>query len=335
MSQHWPRLSRRHFSELFFGAFGGWFLSDKAAAQPYNAAFPDSQPVSQWTAAAVYDIRVFPDSAKEPLAGPGIVYCRSGNVDLRLDVYTAGPESVVRPTIVFIHGGGWVQMHKEERVFYVLSYLARGMNVVNVEYRLANVARAPAAVEDVRSALHWVHGHAQQYGFDANKLVVIGESAGGHLALMAGMLTPRDGFDDDIAWSLRGTPVRAAAIINYFGLTDLPALLQQPAVPPFLLEWLGSGANRMELAKQMSPLTYVQKEGPPTITIHGDKDPTVPYDQAVSLHQALEGAGVRNELVTIPGGSHGQRNFPRAENIRAQQAIFRFLENNGILPSEP
>lgn len=368
MAQRWLHLSRRRFSELSLGAFGSWLMSNNSAAQQRNppeglgssaseeapnAGDPpqehrnmppqiqplsnggDSQLVSEWAASAAYDIRIFPDGEKEPLAGPGIVYCRSGGVELKLDVFTPGPETIVRPTVIYIHGGGFVHLRKEERAMYFLSYLARGMNAVNVEYRMANVARAPAAVEDVRSALHWVCGNAKEYGFDVNKLVVIGESAGGHLALMAGLLTSSDGFDDATAWSLRNTPVKAAAIINYFGPTDLVALLELPTVPPWLFEWLGPDPNRMELAKHLSPLTYVRKGGPPTITIHGDKDSGVPYlSQAVPLHRAFEAAGVPNELVTIPGGSHGQRNWPREQNIRAQQAIFRFLENHGILPAQ-
>jgi acetyl esterase/lipase len=367
MSQRWLEPSRRRFSELAFGTLGGWLLSkDSAAQRPNTFASPnspgrsgsevaqnagqpqqerrdmppqvpasspvgDSQSVAQWAAASAYDIRCFPDGEKEPLAGSGIVYYRADNVDLKLDVFTPGPETVVRPTVIYIHGGGWVHLRKEERLFYFMSYLARGMNAVNVEYRLANVARAPAAVEDVRCALQWVYGHAKEYGFDVNKLIVIGESAGGHLALMAGLLNPGDGFDDAAAWSLRNTPVKAAAIINYFGPTDLVALLQEPVPPTFLIEWLGPGANRMELARQISPLTYVRKGGPPTISIQGDKDASVPHSQAVALHQALQTAGVPNELVTIPMGQHGQRNWPREQNLRAQQAIFSFLEKNGIL----
>lgn len=364
MASSWFELNRRRFSELSFGALGGWLLSSPAAAQQRNLAAAsadpiqgqsagqgpqatrpvafsaqapsspgDSQPVREWAASAAYDIRCFPDGEKEPLAGPGITYCRSGGVDLKLDVFTPGPETVVRPTVIYFHGGGFVHLRKEERAMYFLSYLARGMNAVNVEYRLANVARAPAAVEDARSALHWVYGHAKEYGFDVDKLVVIGESAGGHLALLTGMLAPGDGFDDASAWSLRNTPVKVAAIINYFGPTDLVALLQQPTVTPWLLEWLGPRADRMEFARQISPLTYVRKGGPPTITLHGNRDGGVPYSQATRLHQELQAAGIPNELVAIPGGQHGQRSWPREQNIRAQQAIFGFLQKNGILPS--
>jgi acetyl esterase/lipase len=218
-------------------------------------------------------------------------------------------------------------------MFYFLSYLARGMNAVNVEYRLANVAKAPAAVEDVRSALHWVYANAKQYGFDTKRLVVMGESAGGHLALMAGLLKLEDGFDYSVGWKLlRDTPVKAAAIINYFGPTDLVAMLHQKLIPGFLLEWLGSVPNREDLAKRLSPVSYVRKDSPPTISIHGTKDNGVDHSQAVRLHEVLATAGVPNKLISIPGGGHGQRNWPCSENYRAQTEIFKFLEEHGIIP---
>jgi acetyl esterase/lipase len=297
-------------------------------------AAQDSDPVARWAAVAAYEIRVFPDGEKDHMGGPGIVYNRAGNVDLKLDVFTPGPETVVRPTLIYYHGGGWVHLRKEDRAFYTLPYLVRGMDVVNVEYRLANVARAPAAVEDARCAVHWAYAHAREYGFDVNKLVVIGESAGGHLALMAGLLRPEDGLDDACAWSLRNTPVKVAAIVNYFGPSNLSELLESPKVranAPWLLEWLGPGPNRAELARQMSPLTYVHKGAPPTITIQGRKDSSVPYTQAVRLHESFTAADVPNELMMIQAGTHGQRNFSREDNIKAQEAIFRFLEKNGVL----
>src|SRR5262249_30123554 len=102
---------------------------------------------------------------------PEIVYKRAGGQDIKLDVITAGKPSQIRPTVIFIHGGGWAGSSKEAHALFPLPYLARGMNVVNVEYRLAPVALAPAAVEDCRCALYWVFKNAKQYGFDTSKLV--------------------------------------------------------------------------------------------------------------------------------------------------------------------
>jgi acetyl esterase/lipase len=213
------------------------------------------------------------------------------------------------------------------------------MNAVNVEYRLAYQAQAPAAVEDCRCALHWVVQHAKDYGFDTSKVVLTGESAGGHLALMTGMVTAADGFDNSCElpasdWSGQGGPadIKVAAIVNFFGLTDLPAELQPPHPANFVIRWLG-GPDRMELAKRLSPVTYVRSNSPPIISVHGDKDPVVPYEQAVHLHQALDRAGVKNQLVTIQGGGHGGYSafaWSSEQNWDAYKKVFQFLDQAGV-----
>jgi len=269
-----------------------------------------------------------------------IVYQRANNVSLKLDVITAGPATTARPTLIYFHGGGLVEGTKEGALLNALPYLARGMNAVNVEYRLAADSLAPAAVEDGRCALHWVFDNADKYGFDTSKIVVAGHSAGGYLALMTGMLDPSFNFDKECTrlpadWR-EGTirDVKVAAIVNFFGITDFADLLQGPNTRNFAVRWFGDLPNRMELARQVSPLTIVRKGVPPIITIGGDKDPIVPYQHQIRLHEALTRQGVPNQLVTIQGGGHGSTTplaWNREQFIYAQEEIFKFLEKNGIV----
>jgi acetyl esterase/lipase len=269
-----------------------------------------------------------------------IVYQTAGGESLKLDVYFPGPKSIARPTVIYFHGGGLVGGVKENAVMNVLPYLARGMNAVNVDYRLASDALAPAAVEDGRCALHWVFENAGTYGFDTAKVVVAGHSAGGYLALMTGMLRPGDNFDNACArlpddWR-EGTirDVKVAAIVNFFGITDFPDLLQGPNTRNFAVRWFGDLPNRMDLAARVSPVTYVRDGLPPIITIAGDKDPIVPYQHQVRLHEALTHHGIPNQLVTIEGGGHGNTMpfaWTRQQTLRAQEAVFKFLEQHGIL----
>ena len=119
---------------------------------------------------------------------PDITYLTVNNDALKLDIYQPRKPTSAVPTVVYFHGGGWVRRNKEEATLRLLPYMQMGWAVVNVDYRLAGVALAPAAVEDCRCALHWVFKHAKEYGFDTERLVVAGGSAGGHLALMTGML---------------------------------------------------------------------------------------------------------------------------------------------------
>jgi len=278
-------------------------------------------PISQWATIAANTYQVVPN----------IVYTKANGYDLKLDVITAKQRSPARPTIIFIHGGGWILGAKEEDMV-PLPYLAKGMNVVKVEYRLASVSLAPAAVEDCRCALRWVYYNAKEYGFDTTRLVVAGGSAGGHLALMTGMLDPTAGFDNACAYSFGHEPIKVAAIVNYFGITDVADLLEGPNRQDYAVVWLGSQPNRMELAKRLSPLNHVRSGLPPIITFHGDLDTEVPYQHGVRLHEALDRAGVPNQLVTIPGGGHG--GWTREQILKSQEAIFSFLEKYGILSRE-
>lgn len=260
---------------------------------------------------------------------PNITYSVANNYECKLDVYATRTPAVPVPTVLFIHGGGWVVGNKESSLFSILPYLEMGFNVVNVEYRLARVSLAPAAVEDCRLALRWVYLNAKAYGFDTTKIIVTGGSAGGHLALTTGMLTPEAGFDYVPEWDSYGGRPKVAAIINWFGITDVNDLFTGPNMQKYALSWFGSLPNRDELAKRLSPITMVRNDLPPIFTVHGDKDQLVPYTHAVRLHEALNKAGVPNEFITIPGGRHG--GFTRDETIRIYTGIHAFLRKHGIL----
>lgn len=251
---------------------------------------------------------------------PNITYLTASNWDAKLDLYLPRNVTSPNPTLIYIHGGGWVQGSKETAALTLLPYLEMGWTVVNVEYRLARVWLAPAAVEDCRCALRWVIRNAKEYNFDTDKLVVTGSSAGGHLALTTGMLPVSAGLDRQCPGK---EEPRVAAIINWFGITDVTDLLDGPNMKDYAVAWLGSQSNREEIAKRVSPLAYVRKGLPPILSIHGDADPTVPYSHAVRLHQALDSAGVANQLLTVPGGKHG--GFNTAELLKIYAAIQQFL----------
>jgi len=259
---------------------------------------------------------------------PNIVYSTASNYQCKLDAYVRPGQ--MSPVAIVIHGGGWVAGTKEDRTLECLPFMAMGFSVVNVEYRLARVAFAPAAVEDCRLALEWVFRNAATYHFDTSRVIVTGGSAGGHLALMTGLLEPGDGFDASKEWEESIPGLHVAAIINWFGITDVNELLAGPNRQDYAVSWLGTVPDREGVAKQVSPLTYVRKTSPPVLTIHGDHDQLVPYQQAVRLKHALDAAGVENTLITIPGGNHG--GFSHADYVRCFAAIKDFLQKHGILP---
>jgi len=261
---------------------------------------------------------------------PNVTYLTASNWDAKLDLYVTRTPDKPLPTLIWIHGGGWTGGTKES-FSGIPAYLTMGMNIVNVEYRLARVAPAPAAVEDCRCALRWVIRHAKEYGIDVNRIVVGGGSAGGHLAMTTGMLTAAAGLD-----RLCPGPdnLKVAAIVNWYGISDVNELLDGPNMKPYAVTWLGSAPDREQIAKRVSPLTYVRAGLPPVLTIHGDADPTVPYTQSVRLHKALSDAGVVNELMTIPGGRHGFECCTAAQRANAYGKIREFLERNHILGTQ-
>jgi acetyl esterase/lipase len=265
---------------------------------------------------------------------PNITYFVGNNFEAKLDVYRPKEAKSPTPVVLVIHGGGWVAGEKEHNALEGVPYMEMGFAVVNVEYRLAKVSLAPAAVEDCLCALHWVARNAKQYNFDLTKIITSGGSAGGHLALTTGMIPSSSGLDAECAFredwsSSKADPLpKVAAIINWYGITDVADMLQGPNMRSYAVSWFGSLPNREEIAREVSPLTYVRAGLPPILTIHGDADPIVPYSDAVRLHEALDKAGVRNQLLTIPGGGHG--GFPDDQQARAFEAIKAFLAGAGI-----
>lgn len=271
---------------------------------------------------------------------PNVTYLRAGGQDLKLDVYQPRGLSAPNPTLIYYHGGGWTNGSKEGSALTFLPYLEMGWTVVNVAYRQADVAHAPAAVEDCRCALRWVYRNAEQYGFDTDEIVVTGNSAGGHLALITGFLPESAGLDRQCpgdrnrTWSTGTTStdeLKVAAVVNWYGITDVYDLAHRPAgiSGSFTEAWLGSASDRDEVARRVSPMEYIRRDLPPVISIHGDSDPIVPYDQGTRLHEALDDAGVPNKLVTVQGGGHG--GFTSEENVRIYNAILDFLRTHDLM----
>ena len=273
-------------------------------------------PASQFSAKSQVGYRVFPN----------ITYITANGYDAKLDIYQAHDSGAPAPTVLYFHGGGWVQGSKEASVLSILPYLEMGWNVVNVEYRPARVSLAPAAVEDCLCALRWVIHNAKQYNVDVNRIVTTGNSAGGHLALTTGMIPASAGLDRECPGP---EELKVAAIVNWYGITDVADLLEGDNMRTFAVAWLGSLPNRVEIARRVSPMTYVRAGLPPIMSIQGDADPTVPYQQSVKLHAALAKAGVPNKQVTVAGGLHG--NFKPEEYPRLYSEIREFLTQHNLM----
>jgi acetyl esterase/lipase len=237
-----------------------------------------------------------------------------------LDIVQArAPALKNRPAVIVIHGGGWVEGNKESMLeSFCLPFVEHGFVVANIEYRLAQAATAPAAVNDVLEAAKWFRDRATDYKVDPNEIIVTGASAGGHLALMVAMALESAGL---------GPSTKIAAVINFFGISDVADELEGPHLQRYATAWIPDQPGRMELARKLSPITYVRKGLPPVLSIHGDADPIVPYDQSVRLTKELKAAGDQAELITVPGGQHG---FAPDEMSKLWPQIFKWLKKHKI-----
>jgi acetyl esterase/lipase len=226
-----------------------------------------------------------------------------------------------RPGVIVIHGGEWVNGTKEGMLEkFVIPYLERGFVVANVEYRLADVAPAPAAVHDALMAASWFRDNAKRWNVDPKRIVATGGSAGGHLALMVGM-TPK---------SAHLGPVRkVAAVVNFYGITDVEDQLQGENRRDYAVTWVPEQKGRYDLARKLSPLEYVRKKNvPPILTIHANTDEVVPYDQAIQLTKGLRDVHADAEMINVPNGGHG---FPVEKMNQLYPQVFEFLRRRGIL----
>jgi acetyl esterase/lipase len=300
-----------------------------AAALLIGSGAPDAaaqlSPAAQWATHAQNQYAV----------QANITYLTASGYDSKLDVYRRRDVQAPQPTLVFYHGGGWIGGTKEASLMSLMPWFEMGWNVVNVEYRMARVAEAPAAVEDALCALRHVVNNAKTYNVDANRIVVAGESAGGHLALAVGMIPTTAGLASICAGGgFSGNEAnipRVAAVINWYGISDVNDMLTGANARSYAVQWIGSGPDRDAIAKAVSPLTYVRAGLPPILSIHGDVDTIVPYSHGTRLHEALAKAGAPNELFTIAKGGHG--NFAPDQRTAAYAKIREFLSKNGLATS--
>lgn len=253
-----------------------------------------------------------------------ITYLKVDGEELKLDVYRAGDHlgeppwvdfgGEKQPTLVYIHGGGWAALDKSVVIFKFLPFLEKGWTVVNVNYRLG-IPMIPAMV-DCRCALNWVFDNAEEYGFDIDKIVLSGASAGGHLSLITGMKNS-DYFESPCELD---RTLGVAAIINWFGVTDMTPFLDR------MEKNSADGVDIDQINQLGSPIRYIHPEIPPVLTIHGTNDTTVPYSQATLMHDLLDRAGLPNVLHSIPNGKHG--GFTPEELMESFEQIWIFLKEH-------
>ena len=257
---------------------------------------------------------------KDYVAQIDVVYTKVMDWEGRADLYLSLNSVKPTPILINIHGGGWKSGVKETQGGFS-PYFKAGFAVANMEYRMSGQATAPAAIEDTRCMLIYLIKNAKQLNIDPNKIIIMGGSAGGHLALMGGLLGNDHRFDSNCPGVEN---VKVAAIIDKYGIMDVWDWTYGPehkSSSPKL--WLGDKANDNEFIKSVSPISYVNKNSPPTFIVHGDADPIVPYQQSVDLYKKLQDLGVKSQFITVEAGLHGK--FDKEKNNEINAAILEFI----------
>ena len=237
------------------------------------------------------------------------------------------------PTILWVVGGAWQQTFPSWRMAE-FSYLAyAGYQVAAIDYRTVNEASFPAQVEDVKTAIRFLRANAARYGVDAEKIAVMGDSAGGYLAAMLGATGDSALFETD-EWAGYSSAVRA--VVDWYGPIDLlrmreTALAQNPdsGAEDELLFRLFAGCpisdeNREWLAS-MNPERYLSAQTPPHLLLHGTADEMVDVRESERYYDALTQAGVPAELYLLEGAGHCDQAFSQPE---IQRIILDFFERH-------
>ncbi len=247
-----------------------------------------------------------------------MVFSRMGCRELKLDLFTPKHPATLLPVVVLIHGGCWLAGTRQELHRLAIDLASRGYAAASIDYRLAEEAPYPAAVEDCRAAVQWLKDHAGTYGMDPERIALLGASAGGHLAQYVGYAanTPAEGHS-------RGPGPDVKAVIALYGWSDLT----HPAVRDFYWNEVFFDKKYEDgpaLYREASPVTHVGGQSPPTLLLHGTIDTIVPPLQSMMLAEKLQANGVPYVYAPFLGLYHAFT-IDVAAAARAMYFIDQFL----------
>jgi acetyl esterase/lipase len=251
-------------------------------------------------------------------------YGRGSGRAMLLDLYLPEKAEHSLPLIIWIHGGAWLSGSKDAPS-PALRFIPRGYAVAHVGYRLSQEAKFPAQIHDCKAAVRWLRANASKYNLDPDKFVAWGSSAGGHLVALLGTsggVAELDGEVNNLKQSSR-----VQAVIDWFGPTDFLHIgdfesdirHNAPDSPESRLIG-GALLDNKDKAAKASPITYVSKESPPFLIMHGDQDRTVPFNQSELLYDALKKADADVTFVSMKGAGHG---FGGSEAITPVEEFLR------------
>ncbi len=255
-----------------------------------------------------------------------VEYGRVGDRSLKLDLYSPKVRTGKLPCLIFIHGGGWKGGQKEDYRLYTQAFATKGYIVASVGYRLSGEAKFPAAVHDVKCAVRYLRKHADELGIDADRLGVVGGSAGGHLAMMIGYSSDVKELEGEGGHA--GVSSHVSAVVNIYGPTNLndDFVRENEGANKLVESFFGKPvAEAGDLLDTASPGFYLDAKDPPTLILHGTIDDIVPVNQSDQLAQKLTDLKIPYVYDRLPGWPHTM-DLAKDVNVRSTWLMERFLE---------
>jgi len=237
---------------------------------------------------------------------PDLAYAKYGNRTLLLDLYLPSQPGQGRPGVIVVRGGGWM-VNDRKHFAHVASGLAeRGVAAACIEYRTAEEAAFPGAIQDVKAAVRWMRANAARYGIDSRVIGTLGGSSGAHMALLAG-LTARvaefegNGGHEDVSSQIQ-------AVVSMATPADLLSLSanNKRTVGTFLHVTPEQDEEKWRWA---SPVNHITAGGPPVLLLHGTADDSVPTSQSVDFARRYREAGASAEVGLLTGAPHAFWNY--------------------------
>jgi len=260
-----------------------------------------------------------------------IEYGRADGVPLLLDAYLLDGKGPF-PSILFVHGGGFTGGDKKPNPKALFGLVTQaGFNWFSINYRLSPKYTFPTHTDDVESAVEFLKAHADEFKIDPRRIILMGQSAGGHLVSFVGVKHKAENG--------------VAAVVSFYGEHDLVSRTRpqtdcaigghirntevlQACLSDGLKAFLGItevNSATAQLIHDASPITYVNKDMPPYLLIHGTKDLHVPYEQSVLMCDAMKKVGAQCEIITVEGGGHGGWDDDPALQVY-QKSLIAWLE---------
>jgi len=272
-----------------------------------------------------------PRRSEHHLLETDVVYDEVGGEPLRYDLYRPRRVRDLAPAVVFVHGGGWAYGDPSQAAGNGLHFARGGIATVSLSYRLAPAHHFPAQLDDVRRGLRWVRRNAGSLGIDPARLVLLGLSAGAHLALLAHLARGIPELEPDLPPELATTPEDVLALMAHYGPYDLARRRPRADWDP-VGDLLGERARDPAWVRLASPVHHAHHAAAPALLIHGTADEVVSCRESERMHDALVAAGKASDLLLLDGAPHAfQVEWRGDANRRANAAMDALLARLGVL----